>query len=138
LKILPSGRSGGSAASAGYASTIAHKQFCPQHYMHRIADESSSIVTVQEKELQKYVFISRRHYTNWFLLRLFIKVFQADLAEFPGGKKASRLISKTNPRWQTTIQTGLIWWSNHSFYRPLQPPSPIIILELTCNYLTHE
>ncbi|KAG1733175.1 hypothetical protein EDD22DRAFT_960248 [Suillus occidentalis] len=61
--------------------------------MRRIADESSSIVAEQEKELQK----------------LFIEVFQADLAEFPGGKKASKLISKTNPRWQTTIQTGLIW-----------------------------
>jgi len=33
LKILPSGRSGGSAASAGYAGTHARKQFCPQHYM---------------------------------------------------------------------------------------------------------
>jgi hypothetical protein len=32
--------------------------------MRRIADESSSIVTEQEKELQKYVFISRHHYTN--------------------------------------------------------------------------
>ncbi|KIK34740.1 hypothetical protein CY34DRAFT_17510 [Suillus luteus UH-Slu-Lm8-n1] len=59
----------------------------------QIADESSSIVTEQEKELQK----------------LFTEVFQADLAKFPGGKKASKLISKTNPGWQTTIQTGLIW-----------------------------
>jgi hypothetical protein len=40
---------------------------------------------------------------------LFIKVFQADLAKFSGGKKVSKLISKTNPHWQTTIQTRLIW-----------------------------
>ncbi|KAG2121100.1 hypothetical protein DEU56DRAFT_760796 [Suillus clintonianus] len=61
--------------------------------MRKMADDSSSIVTEKEKELQK----------------LFIEIFQADLAEFPGGKKVSKLISKTNPRWQTTIQSGLIW-----------------------------
>ncbi|KAG1762674.1 hypothetical protein EV702DRAFT_1206293 [Suillus placidus] len=31
------GRRGGSAASAGYAGTIAHKQFCPQHYLQYIS-----------------------------------------------------------------------------------------------------
>ncbi|KAG1800658.1 hypothetical protein EV424DRAFT_1545625 [Suillus variegatus] len=61
--------------------------------MRKISVESSPIVTEQDKELQK----------------LFIEIFQADLAEFPGGKKVSKLISKTNPRWQTAIQTGLIW-----------------------------
>ncbi|KAG1873406.1 hypothetical protein C8R48DRAFT_769841 [Suillus tomentosus] len=78
-----------------YNSTIKFWNFVDDllSAMRRIADESSSIATEQEKELQK----------------LFIEVFQADLAEFPGGKKVSKLISKTNPRWQTTIQTGLIW-----------------------------
>ncbi|KAG2112491.1 hypothetical protein BD769DRAFT_1391922 [Suillus cothurnatus] len=80
---------------ARYNSTIKFWNFVDDSLsaMRRIADESSSIATEQEKELQK----------------LFIEVFQADLAEFPGGKKVSKLISKTNPRWQTTIQTGLIW-----------------------------
>ncbi|KAG1717495.1 hypothetical protein EDD22DRAFT_964700 [Suillus occidentalis] len=80
---------------AQYNSTIKFWNFVDDSLstMRRIADESSSVATKQEKELQK----------------LFIEVFQADLAEFPGGKKVSKLISKTNPRWQTTIQTGLIW-----------------------------
>ncbi|KAG1838758.1 hypothetical protein C8R48DRAFT_782307 [Suillus tomentosus] len=61
--------------------------------MRQTVKESFPIPAEQEKELQK----------------LFIKIFQADLAEFPGGKKVSKLISKTNPRWQTAIQNGLIW-----------------------------
>jgi hypothetical protein len=43
------------------------------------------------------------------MARLFIEIFQADLTKFPGGKKVSKLISRTNPHWQTAIQTKLIW-----------------------------
>ncbi|KAG1789784.1 uncharacterized protein HD556DRAFT_1446791 [Suillus plorans] len=78
-----------------YNSTIKFWNFVDHSLlmMRKMAIESSPIVTEQEKELQK----------------LFIEIFQADLAEFPGSKKVSKLISKTNPRWQTTIQSGLIW-----------------------------
>ncbi|KAG2125269.1 hypothetical protein BD769DRAFT_1669010 [Suillus cothurnatus] len=58
-----------------------------------MAKESSSNLAEEEKELQK----------------LLIEIFQADLAEFPGGKKILKLISKTNPGWQTAIQNRLIW-----------------------------
>jgi hypothetical protein len=59
--------------------------------------------------LQKCVSVDSCGYWHWCLARLFIEIFQADLAEFPGGKKVSKLISRTNPRWQTAIQTKLIW-----------------------------
>ncbi|KAG1779726.1 hypothetical protein EV702DRAFT_1195089 [Suillus placidus] len=61
--------------------------------MCQMSKESSSTPAEQDKELQK----------------LFIEIFQADLAEFPGGKKLSKLILKTNPHWQTAIQNELIW-----------------------------
>jgi len=77
--------------------------------MCNMAQESSLNLAEEEKELQKYVFIGPCSYTSWFLIRLFIEIFQADLAEFPGGKKISKLISKTNPGWQTAIQNRLIW-----------------------------
>ncbi|KAG2086657.1 uncharacterized protein F5147DRAFT_791703 [Suillus discolor] len=80
---------------AQYTNTIRFWNFVDHLLlvMRQISKEASLIPTEQEKELQK----------------LFIEIFQADLAEFPGGKKVSKLISRTNPRWQTTIQTKLIW-----------------------------
>ncbi|KAG1750075.1 hypothetical protein EDB19DRAFT_1904327 [Suillus lakei] len=80
---------------ARYTNTIRFWNFVDHSLlvMRQISKEASSIPAEQEKELQK----------------LFIEIFQADLAEFPGGKKVSKLISRTNPRWQTAIQTKLIW-----------------------------
>ncbi|KAG2122905.1 hypothetical protein DEU56DRAFT_917613 [Suillus clintonianus] len=80
---------------ARYNNTIRFWNFVDHSLltMRQMSKESSSIPAQQDKELQK----------------LFIEIFQADLAEFPGGKKLSKLISKTNPRWQTAIQTELIW-----------------------------
>ncbi|KAG2055884.1 hypothetical protein BDR06DRAFT_1006717 [Suillus hirtellus] len=80
---------------ARYTNTIRFWNFVDHSLliMHQISKEASSIPAEQEKELQK----------------LFIEIFQADLAEFPGGKKVLKLISRTNPRWQTAIQTKLIW-----------------------------
>ncbi|KAG2067308.1 hypothetical protein BDR04DRAFT_1159361 [Suillus decipiens] len=80
---------------ARYTNTIRFWNFVDHSLlvMRQIAKEASSIPAEQEKELQK----------------LFIEIFQADLAKFPGGKKVSKLISRTNPRWQTAIQTKLIW-----------------------------
>ncbi|KAG1735637.1 uncharacterized protein EDB91DRAFT_1250471 [Suillus paluster] len=80
---------------ARYNNTIRFWNFIDHSLltMHQMSKESSSIPAQQDKELQK----------------LFIEIFQADLAEFPGGKKLSKLISKTNPHWQTAIQTELIW-----------------------------
>ncbi|KAG1851925.1 hypothetical protein F4604DRAFT_1933861 [Suillus subluteus] len=80
---------------ARYTNTIRFWNFVDHSLliMRQISKEASSIPTQQEKELQK----------------LFIEIFQADLAEFPGGKKLSKLISRTNPCWQTAIQMQLIW-----------------------------
>ncbi|KAG1856581.1 hypothetical protein C8R48DRAFT_775984 [Suillus tomentosus] len=80
---------------AQYTNTIRFWNFVDHSLlvMHQIFKEASSIPAEQEKELQK----------------LFIEIFQADLAEFPGGKKVSKLISRMNPCWQTAIQTKLIW-----------------------------
>ncbi|KAG1797046.1 uncharacterized protein HD556DRAFT_1441211 [Suillus plorans] len=80
---------------AQYNNTIRFWNFVDHSLltMRQTVKESFPIPAEQEKELQK----------------LFIEIFQADLAEFPGGKKVSKLISKTNPRWQTAIQNGLIW-----------------------------
>ncbi|KAG1834872.1 hypothetical protein EV424DRAFT_1532062 [Suillus variegatus] len=80
---------------AQYNNTIRFWNFVDHSLltMHQKVKESFPIPAKQEKELQK----------------LFIKIFQADLAEFPGGKKISKLISKMNPHWQTAIQNRLIW-----------------------------
>ncbi|KAG2051956.1 hypothetical protein BDR06DRAFT_1059594 [Suillus hirtellus] len=80
---------------AWYTNTIRFWNFVDHSLliMCQISKEASSIPAKQEKELQK----------------LFIEIFQADLTEFPGGKKVSKLISRMNPHWQTAIQTKLIW-----------------------------
>lgn len=38
-----------------------------------------------------------------------IQIFQNDLAECPGVRRGSKLISVVNPQWQSTIQQGLVW-----------------------------
>ncbi|KAG1768097.1 hypothetical protein EV702DRAFT_1050113 [Suillus placidus] len=80
---------------ARYNNTIRFWNFVDHSLliMRQMSKESSSTPAEQDKELQK----------------LFIEIFQADLAEFPGGKKLSKLILKTNPHWQTAIQNELIW-----------------------------
>ncbi|KAG1826380.1 hypothetical protein EV424DRAFT_1345690 [Suillus variegatus] len=40
---------------------------------------------------------------------ILVEYFQQDLAEFPGRRAIPKLLSSTNPQWQTKIQTDLLW-----------------------------
>ncbi|KAG2117241.1 uncharacterized protein F5147DRAFT_567093 [Suillus discolor] len=40
---------------------------------------------------------------------ILVEYFQQDLAEFPGKRTVLKLLSSTNPQWQTKIQTDLLW-----------------------------
>ncbi|KAG1764378.1 hypothetical protein EV702DRAFT_1205041 [Suillus placidus] len=40
---------------------------------------------------------------------ILVEYFQQDLGEFPGKRTVPKLLSNTNPQWQTKIQTNLLW-----------------------------
>jgi hypothetical protein len=43
-----------------------------------------------------------------YLLRIFVQIFQDDLADCPGSRRGAKILA-VNPQWQTTIQQGLMW-----------------------------
>ncbi|KAI9572452.1 hypothetical protein HD554DRAFT_2168109 [Boletus coccyginus] len=61
--------------------------------IHQTAHKTAAIKELYDKELEKYM----------------VKIFQNDLAECPGFRRGTKIISVVNPSWQSTIQQELVW-----------------------------
>ncbi|KAF8417185.1 hypothetical protein L210DRAFT_817367, partial [Boletus edulis BED1] len=57
------------------------------------AHKTAATKELYDKELHKYM----------------MQIFQDDLAECPGLRRGSKLVSVVNPVWQSTIQQNLVW-----------------------------